>query len=535
MDSESKEEKILIRGTNWIGDAVMTLPAIRAVRQTLPNAHITLLIKPWVSGIFKENPDIDEIMLYSDEYKGIVGKLKLSWMIRQKKFETAILFQNAFDAALITWLARVPERIGYLKDMRGRLLTNAVPVDKQTESRHQIHYYLDLVKSIGMKTEDTHPHIYISDMEREEASLLLKSTFSANNPSPVIRYPVPYGAGRHQSPLVGINPGATYGSAKRWPAKNFACLIDRITSELNGRVIMFGGRSEIAIANEIIQETQNPSPVLNVAGKTDLRELAALISECNAFVTNDSGPMHMAYALNVPTVAIFGSTDSTATGPVGEGHKVITKNTPCSPCLKRECPEGHLRCMTGITPDEVLSVLKEIVPGERAVFLDKDGTLIKDMNYLNSFEKLEILPGVKESLKRLKKAGFKLIGITNQSGIARGLVDKNFVIESNTYLQQELGIDDFYYCPHHPDEKCWCRKPEPMLIKKAGLRHRINLKASYMIGDRESDVLMAKRGGAKGILLSAAIQPEITSASHIAKEMDDAVEWILKKTVTSNL
>jgi heptosyltransferase-2 len=533
MDSESKSDNILIRGTNWIGDSVMTLPAIRAVRETLPNAHITLLVKPWVSGIFMGNPDIDEIMLYGDEYKGIVGKLKLSWMIRRKKFETAILFQNAFDAALITWLARIPERIGYLRDMRGVLLTNAVPVDKYIEGRHQIHYYLNIVKSIGLKTADTHPHIFISDREREDASLLLKSTFSASHPSSVSGQTST--ASSHYPLTIGINPGATYGSAKRWPAKNFAILIDRINSELNGQVVLFGGRSEIAIANEIIQETQYPSPFLNVAGKTDLRELAALISECNAFVTNDSGPMHMAYALNVPTVAIFGSTDSTATGPVGEGHKVITKNIPCSPCLKRECPEGHLRCMTGITPEEVLSVLKEIVPRERAVFLDKDGTLIKDMNYLNSFEKLEILTGVKEGLKRLKKAGFKLIGITNQSGIARELVDENFVVESNTYLQKELGIDDFFYCPHHPDEKCRCRKPEPLLLEKARLKHRINLKASYMIGDMESDVLMAKRGGAKGILLSAAVQPEITSASHIAKDMDDAVEWIIQIDQKSKL
>jgi len=523
MDSESKEERILIRGTNWIGDAVMTLPAIRAVRHALPDAHITLLVKPWVSDIFRGNPDIDEIMLYGDDCQGIVGKLKLAWMIRKKKFETAILFQNAFDAALITWLARIPERIGYLKDMRGKLLTHGVPVDMHTQDRHQIYYYLNLVKSIGIKTEDTHPHIYISDVEREDARSIL-------SPSPVTGHPAPYGTGSNSSPLIGINPGATYGSAKRWPTKNFADLIDRATSELNGRVVLFGGRAEIAIAHEIMQIIQNPSHVLNIAGKTSLRELAALISQCNVFVTNDSGPMHMAYALNVPTVAIFGSTDSTATGPVGEGHKVVKGNIDCSPCLKRECPEGHLRCMTGVTTEEVLSVLKEIVPGEKAVFLDKDGTLIKDMNYLNSFERLEILPGAKEGLKRLKKAGFKLIGITNQSGIARGLVDENFVRESNAHLQQELGIDDFFYCPHHPDEKCQCRKPETLLLNKAGLRHSINLKESYMIGDRESDVLMAKRGGAKGILLSSAAQPEITSASYIAKELDDAVEWILKTT-----
>jgi len=266
-----------------------------------------------------------------------------------------------------------------------------------------------------------------------------------------------------------------------------------------------------------------------MSGKTSLRELAALIAECDAFVTNDSGPMHMASALLVPTAAIFGSTNMNATGPFGEGHKVISKDLPCSPCMKRECPEKHMDCMTQITADEVFNAVKEILPVNKAVLLDKDGTIIEDKNYLNSFDDLVILRGTKGVLKTLKEAGFMLIGITNQSGIGRGIVDETFVKESNEYLQNELGIDDFYYCPHHPDEGCTCRKPEPQMALEARLRHRINFKKSYVVGDKESDVLVAKNIGAAGILLSSTPLFETSTASYIAKDLKDAASWILSR------
>jgi heptosyltransferase-2 len=512
---QSKWKKILVRGTNWIGDAVMTLPAIRAIRHYCPDAHISLLVKPWVAEIFRGNRDIDEIILYEEEYSRIKGKLRLAWMLRQKRFDAAILLQNAFDAALITWLAGIPERVGYNRDMRGPLLTVAVPVNHSPRKKHQVYYYLNLIRSAGIGAEDTFPYLSLNDQEREDARRLLLS-------SPVSDV---------TSHTIGINPGAAYGPAKRWPAERFALLTDMIIRELQGQVILFGGPAEVPVADEITALVrQDTSHIINLAGKTTIRELAALISECDAFVTNDSGPMHMASALLTPMVAIFGSTDVKSTGPVGEGHRVITKNLPCSPCLKRECPEGHLRCMTAITSEEVFSSLKEIIPAKKAVFLDKDGTLIRDMNYLNSFEELEILPKTDQFLKRLSSAGFIMIGITNQSGIARGLVDESFVRESNAYLQQKLGIKDFFYCPHHPDENCACRKPSPMLLQKARIKHGIDLKRSYVIGDRESDVLLAKTVGAKGILLSTAIQLEITSASYVAQDMDDAVSWILLST-----
>ena len=509
-------QKILIRGVNWIGDSVLTLPAIRSVRKAFPDSHISLLVKPWVSEIFKESRDIDEIILYDDTYQGFSGKLKLAKRLRQKKFNVSILLQNAFDAALISWLAGIPEIIGYRRDWRGFLLTKAVPVNEDVLKQHQLYYYLDLLKSAGIETSEIQPYIFLTDDEREWARNIIKSSLP-----------------EHHLPLIGINPGATFGSAKRWPSEKFAGLINKIIDELNGRVIIFGSPSEIETANEIVEiagvrKTKDAQRILMMAGKTSLRGLTALISECDSFISNDSGPMHIASALLMPIVAIFGSTDRAATGPFGQPHKVISKNLPCAPCMKRECPQKHLKCMTDITEDEVFDALKEMLPQKRAVFLDRDGTIIEDKNYLNKFDDIEIFPEAKNCLHELKNAGFKLVGITNQSGIARGIVDKDFVVKSNIYLKDKLGIDDFYYCPHHPDDNCACRKPEPMLALIARIKHMIKLRDSYVIGDKESDVLIAKKTGGTGILLSS--QPvEKTSASYVAKDLNSAVRWILNE------
>jgi heptosyltransferase-2 len=532
-------QKVLIRGVNWIGDAVLTLPSIKAIRKAFPEAHISLLVKPWVSEIFKGNPYIDEIILYDESFKGLDGKLKIAKNLRLKEFDKAILLQNAFDAAFISWLAGIPERIGYETDFRSLLLTKAIPVTEDVLRQHQVYYYLNLVNSIGIKTTEIHPYISITDEERQWARNVIHSSLPE----------------RHL-PIVGINPGATYGSAKRWPPERFAELINKIISELDGRVIIFGSLSEIDISSEIFslvrkqktnnplrptlskenmggfehreQNTDNGQRILMMAGKTKLRELAALISECDAFITNDSGPMHMASALHIPIVAIFGSTNKTTTGPLGLGHKIVSADLPCSPCMKRECPEIHIKCMTDITAEKVFTALKEVLPQGKAVFLDRDGTVIEDKNYLNSFKDLVIFHDAKECMQRLKEKGFKLIGITNQSGISRKLVDEGFVLKSNTYLKEKLGIDDFYYCPHHPDEHCSCRKPEPLLMLMAKIKHGINLKNSYVIGDKESDVLLAKNTGAKGILLSVHTS-ENTKAAYVARDLKDAVNWIVER------
>lgn len=508
-------KNILIRGVNWIGDAVLTIPAIKSVRIAFPDAHISLLVKPQVADIFIGNPDINDIILYDKKFDGFTGKFKLARILKARGFNIAILLQNAFDAALISWLAGIPERIGYSRDYRKALLTKPVPVKKETPKQHQVYYYLDLIKeAFNIEPEDTDPFIYLDETESHDARKFLAGSFNIDS----------------EAPTIGINPGATYGSAKRWEPKRFAELIHKIIDGLKAKVIIFGSESEVKIAEEIISGYP-PSVtrhILNMAGKTSLRLLASLLSECDMFITNDSGPMHMASALSVPVIAIFGSTDSKETGPFGEGHKVVDKMVSCSPCLKRECPEDHHQCMTEISTDDVFNALKELLPKEKAVFLDRDGTIIEDVGYLNSFKDLKIFKDSLTSLERLKKAGFKLIGITNQSGIARGLTSEEFVWASNTYIQKTLGMDDFFYCPHHPDKGCLCRKPKPLLMRKARLKHRLDLKKSYVIGDKTIDIMLAKTVGAKGILVLTGHDKESEIADFIAKNLTEAVDWILK-------
>ncbi len=507
--------KILIRGVNWIGDAVLTTPAIKAVRRVFPDAHISLLVKPLVAEIFKGNPHINEIILYDDRFNSIMGRFKLARMLKARGFSTAILLQNAFDAAFITWLAGIPERIGYRRDWRRLLLTRSVPVEQEVLDQHQVHYYLNLLdKSLNISAEDTEPRIYLSQAETNDAKALLSKELGLTS-------------GR---PVIGINPGAAYGSAKRWMPERFAELAKKIVDELDGRVVLFGNPAEAEIAGNIISRlTFSGSYCLNMAGKTDLRQLAALISECDAFITNDSGPMHMASALLVPTVAIFGSTDRTKTGPFGEGCRTVSKDLACSPCLERECPEGHLKCMTAITAEDIFEALKDVLPKEKAVFLDRDGTVIEDAGYLNSFSNLRIFDHAVADLEKLKHAGFKLIGITNQSGIARGLVSEDFVRASNAYLKKTLGIDDFYFCPHHPDDDCRCRKPKTLLLRRARLKHNIDLKHSYVVGDKIADMLLAKEAGAKGVLVQTGQDMNSEAADFVAKNLNKAVDWILQE------
>jgi heptosyltransferase II len=505
-------KNVLVRGVNWIGDGVMTLPALKALRKALPDTKITLLVKPWVSPVFEKNPHIDEIIPYGDAHKGIIGKSRLAWMLRKKKFCSAILLQNAFDAALVTFLAGIKKRVGYNRDGRGFLLTSAIPVPQNKDSVHQIYYYLNLLGQAGIKAEYTSPYIYIGTDERFIARETLKNL---------------------RKPVLGINPGATYGPAKRWFPERFAEVINWFISDTGGSAVIFGSASETPIADEIIKkvipEFRATYSLLSLAGKTSLRELISLIAECDVFVTNDSGPLHIAYAARTPLVAIFGSTDPSLTGPPygGNGAVIIKPDLSCSPCFERTCRHNELRCMYAITSDEVYYGIKNLLPESPAVFFDRDGTLNRDDGYINRAEDFHVFEDVHQ-VSRLKEKGFKLIGISNQSGIARGSINEGFVKETNNIFIKQYSFDDFYYCPHHPDEHCSCRKPEPDMLFQARNRHKINLKKSYVVGDKESDMLLAKAVGAKRILVQTGQLMESPNADFIAKNMTEAVDFIMK-------
>lgn len=511
---------ILIRGVNWIGDAVMTMPAIRSLRKTYPDSKISLLIRPSVSPIFEKDPNIDEIILYEDRFNGIIGKIKLANRLKKMGFSKAFLFQNAFDAAFITYLARIPERIGYSRDARGFLLTEPIPFDRDDRKVHHIFYYLNLLKAIGIEADYSDPCIYLSIDERISARDKLLSL---------------------KRPILGMNPGATYGSSKRWFPDRFAEVASWFIKETGGSIAIFGSKNEVDIAEEIevklIRSWEDKNffsgslnsisfHVMNFAGKTSLRELISLISECDVLVTNDSGPMHIAYAVGTPLVAIFGSTDPELTGPHKDGNIVVKAEIECSPCFERVCNNKDMKCMYAVTSDDVYLGIRDILPNRRAVFFDRDGTLCRDADYLNNWKDFEIFPEI-ESLKKLKEKGFALIGVTNQSGISRGIVDEQFVKEVNHVFVDKYGFDDFYYCPHHPDNHCPCRKPEPKMLMMARARHRINLKESFVVGDKDADMLLAKAVGAKGILVKTGKQQGSSYADFEVLNLKEVVDVIL--------
>jgi heptosyltransferase-2 len=338
----SNIRKILIRSTNWVGDAVLTLPAISSVRLTFPQSNITVLANKWVSQVFRSNPDIDEIILYDEAiYKGFLGKWRLIALLRERGFDLAILLQNAFGAALITYMAGIPFRLGYNTDGRGILLTHAVDIDKATLSRHQIDYYLQMLSTSGFSLAERILQLNIADEDMEEAGHTLE------------RFGISEG-----DLIVGISPGATYGPAKRWLPDRFAALADKLIDNFGARVLIFGSQKDSETALQVIKNSKRR--MANLVGQTTLTQAEALVSRCQLFITNDSGLMHVASALRVPVVAIFGSTNPETTSPFGEGNVIIRKDIPCSPCLKKECPEGYL-CMKLITVDEVYEQVTSIL------------------------------------------------------------------------------------------------------------------------------------------------------------------------------
>jgi len=511
-EEAEKGSAILIRGVNWIGDAVMTIPALRALKRSLPDARLVLLVKPWVAPLFEKDPDIEEIILYSDEYRGLAGKIRLAQRLKKYDFDTAVLFQNAFDAALITFLARIKRRIGYSRDGRGFLLTDPVPCDAAARDLHHIDYYINLVKKAGFNGMHEQPWLFLDIEERKRARRMLEDL---------------------KRPVIALNPGAAYGSSKRWPPERFAEVAGRVIRELSGSVLLLGGPKEAAIADEILKHLglslTTPSSLINLAGRTSLRELISLIAESDLLVTNDSGPMHVGYAVGTPLVAIFGSTSPEHTGPVSRTDIVIRKIIACSPCFERECSRNSLACMDLITSEEVYSAVKKMVCTRRAVFFDRDGTLCRDAHFLNRMEDLDIFSQI-SSLSRLRERGFSLIGVSNQSGIARGIVQESIAKQVNQIFIDQYGFDAFYYCPHHPDDHCSCRKPQPGMLIRGRKEHGIDLKRSFVVGDKDDDMILAKAVGATAILVKTGKAERSPHADAVVNGLGDAVKTILAMT-----
>lgn len=526
----------LVASPNWLGDAVLALPVLANLRRSFPSARISLLVRPWLGPLFRSLPCIDELV-------ELPGRGELVWAataLRQRDFELALLLPNSFRTALISRLAGIPHRVGYAADWRNSLLTVGVrPVSGRP--LHQADSYLDLLRALKWDawlrpTEFLRPPG--SDAEAEK--LLSKSGLPPH------------------APVIGITPGATYGTAKRWPVERFAEAADRLANRFGTVALLFGSSGEASLTGAI--RSRMRGAVIDFGGRTTLPELAGLLGRCALLLTNDTGSMHLASALGVPCVAVFGPTDPRRTGPLGSRHQVLHDPPTCSPCRYRDCPIDH-RCMQGLDVERVvaaaeallarsISIAEENVRLAPAVFLDRDGTINEEVGAIQRPDMMRPIPKAAEALKRLGEAGYRRIVVSNQARVARGDATEELVEASHQRLLELLqaaggGTDAFYYCPHHPREgrfpyrrNCLCRKPAPGLIQQASYEQQVDLERSYVVGDKVSDMLLADGLGLPSVLVLTGYGRESFERlqatggpmpAYTARDLLDAAEWIVQR------
>ncbi len=345
---------ILLRSTNWIGDAIMTTPALGLLKRALPDANISVLARPWVQAVFASNPAVSRIIPL--EKGGLRYRLALASRLRKDGFHLAVLFPNSFDSALIPWLSRITLRAGYRTDARRFFLNMPVKVPADKGKRHQVHYYCHLIEELSHR---------IPGAERVNAGTRPPDLFlrvPENGVAGARRLLEDAGISGDGRPLVGLNPGAAYGPAKCWPVEKYARLALKLREALDCHILVFGTGGERAAGAKICEFSDRY--VHNFAGKTSLEQVMGLIDSLDLLVTNDSGLMHVGAALGTRLVAIFGSTNPVTTGPWSRNAVVVRHELPCSPCLKRTC-SADFKCMKDIRVEEVFEACMETLSGIR--------------------------------------------------------------------------------------------------------------------------------------------------------------------------
>ena len=321
--------RILIRSSNWLGDAVMTVPAIRAIKHSQPSPHVTILTQGKLADFWKAVPEVDEIIEISKKDSVFAVAKKIS-----TGFDMALLLPNSIRSALEVYLARIPRRAGYRGKSR-RWLLNEILEEKPKSSRpkHQVYHYLDLAKFAG-------------------------ATVDAGERAPEHFFPSTNNSKPDQKIKIGLCPGAEYGAAKRWLPERFAETANTVSQRRECEWILFGTQRDQPVGEEITSQLEGS--FTDLIGKTTLAELIKELSECRLLVTNDTGTMHLAAFLGVPTVSIFGSTEPLLTGPLGAGHRVLRHHVECSPCFLRDCPIDF-RCMKSVETDEVVEAVLRMI------------------------------------------------------------------------------------------------------------------------------------------------------------------------------
>jgi heptosyltransferase II len=349
----NNHKRIIVRGTNWVGDAMMTLPALRELRRLFPDAHITLATRPGTKGLFIGAEFVDELQIHDGRGLRSFFQQVRTW--RRGRFDLAIVLTNSFASALVAALARIPVRIGYAADGRARLLTHPIDLPEWRSTRHEIFYYLRIIAELEwLFTQqqtfleiEPDASLVVSDARKNDARYLLQ------------RQGVTEGR-----PVIALCPGSINSRAKRWPAESYAVLADRCVDTLGAQILLIGSKEELEVSRRVADRMHN-KPIL-LTGQTDIAEAVAVLSIADMLITNDTGPAHIAAALGRPTLVIFGPTNPLTTRPFSPVGEIIRHPPECAPCMLRDCPIDH-RCMTAITPDEVFSRAREIVSGKLRV------------------------------------------------------------------------------------------------------------------------------------------------------------------------
>ncbi|HPN30873.1 MAG TPA: lipopolysaccharide heptosyltransferase II [bacterium] len=325
-------ERIIVKGLNWIGDAVMSSPFFESLKKGNPKSSIVVLSRPWTAEIYKNNRYIDKVVEIDDKK----NKIEAIKFLKKEKFDAGILLPKSLSAALLFKLGNVKKISGWSAQFRNFIISNPVSLTKNLKSIHQVYLHLELAyANSGVKLEK--PEIFL-DTSKSTDEQIKKKYFNRKN----VFY-------------LGINPGASFGPAKRWKPEYFADVINRLNSlDSNMTPVFFGSSNEISISESIIKSLNKKIEYVNLAGATTLQELFSAIKQCSYFLTNDSGPMHIAAALKIPLTAIFGSTNDKTTGPFSSNSIVVKSGAECSPCISKKCRFNTYKCMNDITPDMVL-------------------------------------------------------------------------------------------------------------------------------------------------------------------------------------
>ncbi|MBI5396385.1 MAG: lipopolysaccharide heptosyltransferase II [Verrucomicrobia bacterium] len=347
--------RILIRSTNWLGDAVMTLPAVQRLRQAHPQAHFAVLTEPKLADLWRLHPDVAEVIV-QERSDCPLDLLRTVRELRLRQFDAAVIFPNSWRSVLPVWLARVPRRVGFRGHNRAWMLTDVLeesgdyatrpvmPVEDirklgagkpgSVTFRHHVHRHLELVARLGADATPCEPKLNVGAVKADE-------------------FPLPT-----DKPLLALSVGAEYGPAKRWPLDRFVAVAKAVAESQQVRWVLIGGPKDADLAGEAAQKIGSDAAI-NLAGQTTLGGLCRLLARCRLLLTNDSGPMHLAAAVGTPTVTVFGSTEPMLTGPSvtpGSRHVILRHQPPCSPCFLRECPIDF-RCMTAVSAEEVVKAV----------------------------------------------------------------------------------------------------------------------------------------------------------------------------------